>query len=278
MTSLNECEAISRSKEESWLLAMSAMHASLLLIVAWLSWFGSGDTATPCYIPLTELALTEHVDPATSAVADSTSSSAAHVASSIGADVAGGTSNENFAGTVAVATSVNAVTRTTGLSVIAETGDGCSEDTANFDVASEGCDCGIVTTSLNEARAYDEPSGRSATPIDTSTSWEKVGMECSLVQENSTPSTSSQKYEIVNPTASISPTPGGYATLCIPYCAALDQYERCVSIRGCGYPDDSKERGCCPSTFYSRAEVIGLVSFAALIVTLLVIVRDRCDG
>lgn len=56
-------------------------------------------------------------------------------------------------------------------------------------------------------------------------------------------------------------------TLCIPYCAAVDGRDRCVVIKGCGYPDGGSfgRHGCCPPGYYTGAEVLGLLMFVAIV-------------
>lgn len=56
-------------------------------------------------------------------------------------------------------------------------------------------------------------------------------------------------------------------TICVPYCAALDEYDRCIIIKGCGYPEEGNfgRHGCCPPGYYTGTEVLGLVMLATTI-------------
>ena len=220
------------------------MYDRLMLIVPLLPLLSARDTITPCYIPLTELALTEDVETVTSAATDLTSNGAVHHASSIGTDTTGDPRNQKAAPAEAVIFSESSVTRTTDPSVIAEAGEGCFKNTATLEavVANEGSGCGVATTSYTEAQACDEPCGGSATTMDTSTSCEKVNTDCGTVEEDLTSATSSGKHERIHASTSTSPTATEYAILCIPYCAAMDQDERCVSIKGCAL---LMQGGCC---------------------------------
>lgn len=195
---------------------------------------------TPCYIPLRELAFTESIETFTSYATASNTSSERPAANATTRHGLNGTEPAKNNASRDISSHVPSADTTTEP----------SSKSTNDEVSGTVTEETAVTSHVEPTEDAETPSA-----VEIATANGEAGIATTGV--NATGAS----------TAPI-PTYSAEIVLCVPYCAALDEHDHCVAIKGCGYPEGGSfgRHGCCPPGFYSSSEVLGLVTFVTTVV------------
>lgn len=199
---------------------------------------------TPCFIPLPELAFTDSIETWTSVTAIATSGETAAKAS----------------GSAQVTTTI-------------ETTDEASDSTQLAWSSEVSGDSNTTTHVATSSESAEETSTSTQLATTNETANEIANYPGNRTASESISETASEALGETNATST--PIPTEHVTICVPYCAALDKNDRCVSIKGCRYPNGGNfgRHGCCPPGYYSESEVVGLVTLATLIIVIILCTR-----